>query len=555
MHALDVPPMTVRSQFGSAVRSRSWEWLFALRKRLNVDLQLVDDGQTSLLTVSGPSGASSDVLLPGGAPGIQLAVTTAIKTRVPQAAVVDRLQSVIVPVTFDGVVGGALVLARRTDDDKPIEKVRSELEYIGFWLTNAIEAHLQSPPAGQSDLDRLSALCQLLADASARGSDRDIVAAFVETLAVWHDLEGYGYVETPRDTYVREVTLPGADLARTPASISQALLPEFDDVSALAKSDMDRLGFSGAEDALLARVGEGPGSWVIAVVGAIQSEELPRLSLYVSPLEQAVDRAKQSATAQMLAALATDLLEDSDSPEHVAARALGHVQAALNLTSGAFTIASRTGAPLVHAGASFTAAELAAGTEAGRIVIIRRDPQQYAMALVGVWDSNHRLTQQDHQLATAAADLLEAWARRLVRQSPRTGDRRVAQRSFDDVLERAARDAVQSGIPVTAVVIGFEDALVRPDAAQARVTRLREHLRGGDLVGRLSAGDVGVLLQDAAAAQAEAALARVRRLLEHDGVSLTHVVMGAASRHPGDPLTGTLADEARGKSRHDAGRH
>ena len=546
--------MTDRSQLGSAVRGRAWEWLFALRKRLNVDLQRVDDGQAPLLTVSG-STAAGDSLLSGGAPGVRLAITTAIRTRAPQAAAVDRLQTVVVPVTLDRVVGGALILARRTDDDKPLEKVRSELEFIGFWLTNAIEAHLQSPPAAQGDLDRLSALCQLLGDASAAGTDRDIVAAFIDTLAVWHDLEGYGYVETPRDEYAREVALPGAEESRTPASISRSLLPELDDVSALSKSDMDRLGFTGADDAILARVGDGTGSWLIAIVGSIQSEDLPRLSLYISLLEQAMDRAMQSATSQMLLALSNELLEDSSGPEEQARQALRHVHTALGLTSGAFTVTSRTGAPLVHAGSSFTAADLAAGSDAGRVVIIRRDPQQYAMALVGTWDAGHRLTRQEQHIADAAADLLEAWVRRLVRQSPRTGDRRSAQRGFDDVLERAARDAVQSGIPVTAVVIGFEDAHLRPEVAQARVVRLREHLRGGDLVGRLSAGDVGVLLQDAAAAQAEAALARVRRLLERDGVPLAQLVIGAASRHPGDAATGALADEAREKARHDAGRN
>ena len=165
MHALDAPPMTDSFQLGTAVRSRSWEWLFALRKRLNVELQLVDDGQEPLLTAAdgdSPFGSMS------AAPGIRLAIATAIRTRTPQAASVDRLQTVIVPVTFDRVVSGALVVARRTKEDQPLERVRSELELVGFWLTNAIEAHLQSPPAAEGDLDRLSALSRLLADTSSR---------------------------------------------------------------------------------------------------------------------------------------------------------------------------------------------------------------------------------------------------------------------------------------------------------------------------------------------------------------------------------------------------
>jgi GGDEF domain-containing protein len=87
------------------------------------------------------------------------------------------------------------------------------------------------------------------------------------------------------------------------------------------------------------------------------------------------------------------------------------------------------------------------------------------------------------------------------------------------------------------------------------VVRLREHLRGGDLVGRLSAGDVGVLLQDASAAQAGFAVARLRRLLERDGVSLVQVALGTASRNPGDAVPGALAEEARENARRDAGRN
>src|SRR5262245_42186258 len=223
MHALNVSAMTDRSQLGAAVPSRSWEWLFALRKRLNVDLQLVDDGHIPLLAVSGSGSGSVDPLLAGGGvPAIRLAISTAIRTRTPQAASVDRLQTVVVPVTFDRGVGGALIVARRTPDDRPLERVRSELELLGFLLTDAIEAHLHSPAREEAELDRLSALCRLLGDASVPRSDRDIVATFIETLAVWYDLEGYGYVESSREEFVRDVALPGAEPARTPVVIPRA---------------------------------------------------------------------------------------------------------------------------------------------------------------------------------------------------------------------------------------------------------------------------------------------------------------------------------------------
>jgi len=549
MPALDVSPMTDRFQFGAAVRSRSWEWLFALRKRLNLELLLVDDGHAPLLSAGGTSAAVDSLL--SSAPGVRLAVTAAMRTRTPQAASVDRLQTVVVPVTLDRLVSGALIVARRTAEDQPMERVRSELELVGFWLTNAIEAHLQSSPAAEGDLDRLSALCRLLDDTSTQRSDRDIVAAFVEALAVWHDLEAYGYVETMGEEYVRDVALPGAEPARTPATIALAGLPELGDATRLVRNDVDRLGFSVGEDVVLARAGEGAGSWLIAICGSIQSEELTRLALYVSLLDQAVARTTQAATAQVLAALSSHLLGDSENPEEQARRALLQVQTALGMSSAAFTVTSRTGAPILHVGASYTAADLTAGGRADRMVIIRRDPQQYALALVGNWPAGHHITQQESHVADAAADLLESWVRRLVRQS-RAGERRATRRGFDEVLERAVRNAVQDGIPVTALVISFGDATFRPDVTQERAVRIRQHLRGGDLVGRLGEGEVGVLLHDTAGDQAAALVVRVRQLLERDGVPLAGVVIGTATRKPGESTVNALTEEARQRARYHA---
>jgi hypothetical protein len=561
MHALDVSLMTDRFQFGAAVRSRSWDWLLALRKRLNVELQLVDDGQSPLLTASG---GGIDALLSeeaSGMPaeasaktGLRVAITSAIRTRTPQAAAADRMQTVIVPITLDRVVSGVLVVARRTAPDQALEGVRNQLELVGFWLTNAIEAHLQSPPAARGDLDRVSALCRLLADDSDARSDREIVSTFIESLAVWHDLEAAGYVEND-DEYALDVSLPGADPARTPAVIPRTALPDFDDVTRLVRSDFDRLGFSGPADVVLTHIGEGPGSWLVAISGSIESEALQRISLYATLLGQAVSRATHAATAGVLATVSKLLVADPGNPEEQARQAVRHVQTALAMTRAAFTVSSGTGTTLLHVGPAFAAANLAAGSGAGKVVIIRRDPQHYAMAIIAEWPADYRVTQRDNHIVEAVADLLESWVRRLVRQSGHVSDRRNSARSFDDVLERFARDAVQAGIAVTAVVISFADAAFRPDLTQARVARLRENLRGSDLVGRLREGNVGLLLQDTAAAQAESLIARVRRVLEREGVPPGQVSIGMATRRPGEPTTGALAEEARQRARYHAGDH
>jgi len=271
----------------------------------------------------------------------------------------------------------------------------------------------------------------------------------------------------------------------------------------------------------------------------------------VSLLDQAVARTTQAATAQVLAALSSHLLGESENPEEHARRALLQVQTALGMSSAALTVTSRTGAPILHVGASYTAADLTDGGRADRVVIIRRDPQQYAMALVGNWSAGHHVTQQESHVAHAAADLLESWVRRLVRQS-RAGDRRATRRGFDEILERAVRHAVQDGIPVTAMVISFEDATLRPSVTQERAVRIRQHLRGGDLVGRLGDGEVGVLLHDTAGDRADALVVRVRQLLERDGVPLAGVFIGTATRKPGESTVNALAEEARQRARYHA---
>jgi len=548
MHVVDVSAMTDRYQFSAAARSRAWDWLFALRKRLNVDLQLVDDAYAPLLGGSG--GGAVDSLLSGDAASVRLALSTAIRTRTPQAANADRVQAVIVPVTLDRDVSGALVVARRIADNQSLDEARNQLELVGFWLTNAVEAHLHSPPAAQGDLDRLSALTRLLADESIQTSDRQIVNALVDTLAVWHDLEGYGYVESIDGDFTRVVMLPGADPTRTPASIPVTTLPEFDEVTRLARSDIDRIGFASGEDVVLARLGEGPGSWLLAIAGAIETDELQRLSLYAALTEQAIARATAVTTADVVAAISKQLLAESANPEDQAREVIRIAQGALGLRTVAFTVTSRTGTPILHVGSSFTAADLAAGSGTGKVVVIRRDPRSYAMAFVADWSPDHHVTQQESRVTETVADLLESWVRRLVLQSPRTPDRRATRRGFDEVLERFARDAVQGGVPVTAVVIIFGDAEFQPDVTQARVVRLREHLRGGDLVGRLENGDVGVLLHDIAEHDAQIPIERLRHVLERDGVPANEMSIGMVSRRTGDPMTGALAKEARQGARY-----
>jgi hypothetical protein len=550
MSPTDVSLFSDRAQFDAAVRSRSWEWLLALRRRLTVDLQIVDDAQRALLQPTDPLAVAIEPLVASGAPGVRQALSTAVRTRTPQALSVESVLLVFFPLTMGRATDGALVLAKRTPEETPAERARGELELVGLWLSNAVEAHLTSPLAAEADLDRLSSLCRLLggrllANAAAEGSDRQIIAAFAETLAVWHDLDVYGYVETAAGDFVREVSLIGADPSASPAVIPRAALPEAVDVTRLSKADIERLGFPVFQDVVVTRLADTAGSWLLVVGGQIATYELTRISLYLALLDQTIGRAIDAAKARVVASIATHLLEGEEGVEEQARRALAELQQALGMSYAALNVTNAAGVPLVHLGSPPSETETPA--DGKQLVIVRRIPQQYTMTMAVGWAAERRVTRQEHQVAHASADLLESWVQRVARRTRHVGERRVASRSFDEMLDRFARQALEGGTPVTAVVLSFGDAVFRPGITQTRIGRIREQVRAADLVGRLSEGEIGMLLHDTPGGHANAVIARVRRVLQtvDDPASAVPMSIGIATRTPGEPIAVRVAQEAR----------
>lgn len=176
------------------------------------------------------------------------------------------------------------------------------------------------------------------------------------------------------------------------------------------------------------------------------------------------------------------------------------------------------------------------------------------MALAVGWSAGRRVTRQEHRVAHASADLLESWVRRIVHQSKDAGERRATSRSYDEVLERFAWQALEGGVPVTAVVLSFSDAVFRPGITQTRIGRIRAQVRAADLVGRLGDGNIGMLLHDTRGGGARAVASRLRRVLQtvDEVASPVPVAIGFASRDPGTPKAGALAQEARDNALHHA---
>jgi hypothetical protein len=111
-------------------------------------------------------------------------------------------------------------------------------------------------------------------------------------------------------------------------------------------------------------------------------------------------------------------------------------------------------------------------------------------------------------------------------------------------MERSAREAVEGGAPVTAVVLLIRDAVLSPGSTQRWVAGMRGQMRPSDLAGMLVEGEIGLLMHDTTAQHAKSIASRLRTVV--DGLPGTDPIMiGVATRVPGLPMVEGIVREAR----------
>jgi hypothetical protein len=549
MASSDVTSPSDHLSFDEPVRIRAWEWLVALQRRLNVDLHLVDEHyRPTLLPGTLQTTAVGRLLAAGSAP-LQAAVAASLRTRTPHAVALDGMQIVAVGLPVGPHPRGALVLARTLVERGPTpQQVRGELELLGLWLSGAVVAHLSSAPVGADGGDRLAVLARLLGDVAATGSDRDLVGRLADVLAVWHDIELFGYVDTGHGRFVRDVALPGADQAKVPATIDAAALPHTTEVRRLAWAELDALGFSTPQEVLAASVpgADGSHSWLLLML-APAGQDLRRLTAYVMFLAQAAAQAAAASSARLIATMTEILVESDDESDAPLGVALGALRDTLRAQSVGIVVTAATGAPLVRVRVPIQD-EARGGTPVdggGQLVVARRVPDEYSMVLAVDQVEQRTITPHHRYVAQAAADLLQAKVRRIVRRGGTATERRAGGRSFGDVIARLAEQAVERGAPVSVIVVSNAQAAFEPGVTQRWVARIRGSLRAADLVGMLGEGEVALLLPDTADDQAREVAARVERMALEGGAFGPRMRLGIASRRPGQDPIGNLVQQAR----------
>ena len=204
-------------------------------------------------------------------------------------------------------------------------------------------------------------------------------------------------------------------------------------------------------------------------------------------------------------------------------------------------VESSSGALLLRASTPLISSD--EGAKASRLTVVNRSDRHYTTTVFVGRTEGSQFTPQDHGAASAAAEVLNGWAAS-VRVSTSRRDRRSGAPGFHEVMERSAREAVERGMPVSAVVLLIRDAALSPGSTQRWVAGMRGQMRPSDLAGMLVEGEIGFLMHDTTAQHAKSIASRLRAVV--DGLpGADPILIGVATRVPGLPMVDGIVREAR----------
>jgi GGDEF domain-containing protein len=165
-------------------------------------------------------------------------------------------------------------------------------------------------------------------------------------------------------------------------------------------------------------------------------------------------------------------------------------------------------------------------------------------AAVSVERLGRALTRRDERLLHSAALTLSAWLRAVSNRLAGAPERRRVSRSFEQIIEQHIASAAAQSEDVAVIVLSFGAEPRGAETTLAWIGNIRRLLRPADVAGRLSSGDIGVLLPDTSDAGAAVVLARLRGLIESpDGHALwPYASFGMASQAAGSPRRALLVE-------------
>ena len=545
---------SVNADLDLLTHSSSWTWLLDVRRRLNLSIELVDPKLSPLLPTTPERSTSTLRRLDLNHEELQAAVIRCLQTQKQEIVSIERVKVACTPVlgARGSAIGGLLVADQNADYGARDER---QLSRIGWWLAGALNANPgaagnPSSSADASELHRLASLHRLLNQASPRTSERELVRIFIDALAVWQDAESWAYLGDLDGLFTRHVSLPGSDDSRAPLTIDRGSLPAADSVSRVDAAGQLRLGFPGDTDLLVARVeGRATSDWLIVSTGSVDSGSEARLAVYLSVLSEALGEITAVESSRLTWAMVQHLLPSSESLEQAAQQAMDELSAALG-GAGSFVVMRTDGECALAIGAS---ARTLAGQSVARLherdgersrLVLPVDVAPPYSAAVSIERIGRPLARRDERLLQSAAFTLSAWLRAVSNRLAGAPERRKVSRSFEQIIEQHIAGAAARSEDVAVIVLSFGAEPRGAETTLAWIGNIRRLLRPEDLVGRLSSGDIGVLLPDTPLQGAEVVLGRIRNLVESpqgDGL-LQYASFGMASHAAGSHRRSLLAE-------------
>jgi hypothetical protein len=526
----------------AVTHTRMWNRLMEIVQRLNVVVDVADANMNLVLA----GGGLTSTRIRAEDAALRDAAARAVSRVSAEELVLDGTSIACFPISSEGHPVGILMLTRERPDHHLGAANHGELGRMAAWMATAVEASLPSALATDSqELFQLSALLRLLNHASAGGSERQLMSAFIEALAVWEDIESWAYRAGVSGTFSLDAWLPGSEPTLVPSQLQDHLTGDDATIVGVSAAGAERLGFHSAGELAIARVRrQNTSHWLIAASGAGDRRRIDRLALYVDILRQAFCEMRAADYSRLTWAMLQHLLREPDSPTRAAEGAIAEASAIMKAPVR-FAIWRADGSQALSVG---DAPPLPSSVPVTRPDCLIRTVSVGApyIAAIGACRSPERpFSSGDEQLLDTAASAMSAWLVTAVHGLAAIRDRRRG-RSFDDVVEQHAKDAEFHGPPLSLVVIRPAKPWRDDEAVQSWIGSLRTQLRATDLAGRLTSGEIGILLLDTAVDGAHIVAERARQMIASDvkDSSRPPFLIGVASRSVGLTSEDSLISQA-----------
>jgi hypothetical protein len=529
-----------QTDFDSAISRQSWEWLVDLAPRLDIIIEMVDEHQAPLFPAGPtPEAVEFRTMLTSREPTIALAMSDVLESRKPVFVSVENLQAVCCSLAS----GGVLFVARPNVES--VEECRQDLEAIAHWLTGAIDATLAQTSAISVEPYRIVSFRRILREATARGSARKVIGAFVEALSVWDDVRARCYVAGANGGFVPY----GAALSAPPSThdrLDDVVSPAHGRIVRLSRSEIEGLGIVPEPgDTLMLRILAGDIAWLLVFSGMIDDREQVRLRVYSDILRESLHDTATMATSRLVAEVSRPQRPTNEPPESSGQIALDQLMDAVNATRGGLALTAG-GRPALVVGLTDLLAE-PDQAEGNRLVVRSSDGD--SVMIVVCEREQSPFTALDREMILAGMAVVHRWMQTGLQRSS-DGERRRRFRPIDSVFDQLADNAIATGRQASVVVVSVDEAAGRGGVLAASVGKIRAQLRAGDFAGVLSEREIAVLLCGASSDHAALVSARLMKMLksgDSTGAFLNSAI-GMTTRSPESSFHGSLVGAARARA-------